>query len=878
MNTVGPDKRTQYYRLSPEAVLKILKSHQMGLTNSEASRRQIEQGANILPARRMSTTTYVLQSAGHPFVAATALATLLASTIGQTGLALLLAVLTVSHVVLRYSFFRSRLSVGLGTMLPAHAKVTRNDQTRGLETAKLVVGDIVYVETGDTIPADLRILEEHNLVANDAAIFGGNVHTRKFAHTILQAVPLIARNNLLRAGSTIVQGTARGVVIAIGTQTELGRIAVLHQTAVANKLARQTRDPGSYVFALSVVLAAAALLFLGWQSGSENIDVLTALLFLAVGVVPNGSGLSRWLMSNLASRRLSIQGSMLAALGSVDLAIIDTTEASKNMVVASSLAVGRAVYTIEATGYEPVGRILDSNGKALAHKQLAELKLLFEACTYTNSAAVLRPDSHHKAWHARGNLYEVAALVLARSAGFNTEQLQAKHEVLHAFPYDAGRQMASSVRRYGSDVVVFVRGNPAAVLERCKKLWDHGHVRTLSAGDKAYFTKQTPAVKGKAYMAFAYRILPDKADPAALNIDAAEQDLTFLGAVTMEHASETESVVAATRTAGFTTATLTAETHLGSISSTSLRKLTDAELTKLLRNDSSFSRLTVEDILRLVSVAQHAGHKIAVLGNNLVSLPARTQAEAGFTLAGNYNAKTDNIHDATELTTVLDACRGLLAKLANVRHVAIIQSMAFAVAALFSAIGLFYYHVPLAISLGAVLAIQLIVFPLAAFALPPAKVRQVVTKEFTAAGVVLGILAYGGFLYSFSLHSVSPDFISPTSRFALASATVAAVIVSLALLAEVMLTHYQTKTTFSVWPMAYWGVAALLIICMVYSSWLQSLLGTNGLDPADWLTVCGAAAVYAGFRLFQHHTRHHTRRAVVALHHKTFGKSSSAHV
>lgn len=875
MNTVGADKRTQYYRMGPDTVLKTLKSHTLGLTNSEAARRQADQGANVLPNSRLSEASLLLQAAGHPYVAVTALAAALASFASQTNLALLLAGLLGMHVALRFSALRSQLSGAVRVTLPTHVKVTRNDQTRSLETANLVVGDIVHVAAGETVPADLRILEENDLVTNDSLLFGGNLQTRKFSHAVSQVVPLLARNNQLWAGSTVVQGSGRGVVIAIGAQTELGRIAVLHRTALLHKLVRYGQDPARYVFSALALLAGLALLLLGWQSGSDSNDVLLALLLVAVSIAPNGLGLTRWLLAAQASRRVSdgrnasLQGSTLAAFGGADIAIIDTADAAHNTVVARTVTVGRTTYTTEDTGYEPTGKIIGDNGKALTRKQAADLKLLFEACALVNNAAVLRPDTRHKAWHARGNLYEVAALVLARKGGINTERLQAGHEVLRAFPYDAGRQLASSVRKYGSDTVVFVRGNPAAVLEHSNKLWDHGHVRALSVGDKTFFAEQTPAIKGKAYMAFAYRILPDKTDLSALDMDAAEQDLTFLGIVEMEHVSAMDAVVTAAQAAGLRTVTVTADAHPGSISSASLRKLNDAQLVMLFEENCLFSRLTTEDMLRLVTTAQYAGHRVAMMSNGLASMPARVQAEAGMTLGQHY--QRDNISEAAEFTAALAAARDLLLKLDGMQRLAVIQSVSLAVAGLLSAVGLFYYRVPFAASVGVVLALQLLVFPFAAFALPLAKGHLVATRELAAAGCTLGLLAYLGFIYSFNVRGVSPSFIGPSNRFTLAAVTASAMILGLAMFAEVLLVHYQTRTTPNMQRWVYLGAAAFVMINIAYNPWLQGFLGITALTLPDWLAVIGTALLYAGFRLFQHHTRHHTREAVVRLHREVHG-------
>jgi len=891
MNIVGADKRTQYYRMKPEEVLVSLKSHTMGLTNTEAVRRHTNAGANALPQPdNTSHTQTLLLAAGHPFVALSAIASLLASSLDQPGLAAVMLGLTVTHIAIRFYGLQLKPLFDGGSLLPVHVKVTRNDQTRSLDIAKLVVGDIVHLETGEMVPADIRLLTEQDFTTNDAVLLGGNVHTRKFAHVINHDVPLIARNNIAWAGTTVVRGSALGVVIAIGAQTELGRISILQQVA-STRGNLGDRVPRRYIFTLFALVGLSVTAFLGWQTGTSQSAAVLALLAFAIGTTPHGLHIVRLMMGMSTKRTLAKQGIQVAnanaliRLGNTDTLFIDTTEAAKSTATATAITVGRTRYSVEDSGYEPGGRICSSDGTPLSKKDLRELKLLFEAGALVNTANVLRPDSHHKSWRAHGNLYEAAVLVLARKAGLHTEQLRSKYEELRFFPYDAGRGMASSVRRYGDDLVVFVRGNPEKILESSKKIWDHGHVRTLSTNDRAFLASEAAQPPDLSHMAFAFRILPKRADVTTLTIDEAEQELTFLGLVGTTSTNSMDAFATTAQQAGLRTVLLTNEISRNAHTSGTIRKLDDAQLLQLLQSDSPiFTRLNPEDLLRLVAVRQQAGHTVAMLGTNIANIPALCKADVGLTFnnqsAQTLRAATDiHIRNQEDFTATVNVSRLLGVRFKHLYTLAVIETIAMALIVLVGAFNLFYGHVPLPVSAPVLLAVQLAFLPLAGLA--TATNKRIVCWRFSelfVAGAALAILVYASFLMYFSLHNISPSYISPASEFVQGATAVSLAIFALSLWIENFIASWHTQANQSLRFNVCFSLGVLSLLGILYIPGLQTIFGTTGLQRLDWLLVAAAGILYVAFRLFQRHARHHSRHAVIKLHHETFGKDAPLHL
>ena len=469
MNTVGSDKRLNYYRLAPADVIAELRSHKMGLTNAEAARRLEQLGPNALyHVHHELILTTLLRQFKSLFVIILLVSAVFALYLqdGKTAIILIFIALMNAAVGFFQEHKAETLMENLEELMVPHAKVLRNGNLRTIDSTKLVLGDIVYIEEGDAVPADLRLLDEIELTTNDFALTGESNPSRKFVHAISAVVPLPNRHNLAFMSTTVATGMAHGIVIGTGMHTELGRIASLSQvqTVDSSPLQKEMNNLATRItqgtLILAVLLAIVAL--------QANLGLKAALLFaigISAAMIPNGLvaevniTLAQTASRMAKARALIKKLSAVETLGATNIILTDKTGTlTKNEMTISQLLVGRTNYQVSGTGYEPGGSILSNQQKTLSNQALDALSLFFTAGALACNAKVSQPDAEHLTWYAIGDPTEGAIITLARKAGLNTERLLLSYPEIREFQFDAGRKLMSSVRHSSDQIMVFSKG------------------------------------------------------------------------------------------------------------------------------------------------------------------------------------------------------------------------------------------------------------------------------------------------------------------------------------------------------------------------------------------------------------------------------------
>ncbi len=943
MNTVGSDRRLNYYRMLPADVIAELRSHKMGLTNAEAARRYDQLGPNLLyQVRHHSALETFFSQFKNIMVIVFLISTVGAVYLQASQTAFLLILISLVIMILGFNKDQKAetLFEKLDDLISPRAKVIRNGDTKTIDSAKLVLGDIVVIEEGDLVPADLRILDEVELSTNDYALTGEYGPCRKFAHALSVAVPLPNRHNLVFMGTTVASGKAHGIVIGAGMHTELGRVASLCQIMPGNTSSWQAEMKQLTVrlFQGSLVLAAI-LAVVAWQA---NLGLKTALLFaIAFGVAIFPSGLFAELFfsltqtaRSLVKSRVSVnQLAALETLGATNIILTDKSSLLSNKVMTvNQLLIGRTPYRTSGTGYEPSGFILNDQQKPLTNQALEAMTLFFTTGVLACNAKVSQPDAQHQDWYVIGEPVEGAILTVARKAGLNTERLPLTYPELREFPYDASRQLMSSVRRSGDQVMVFVRGAPEVVLEHSTKLWDHGHVRRLTTADQSYFShyQETEEQNGLDNIALAYRILPVSTNLEKLDFSEAEQNLIFLGMISVNDPLG-EAVPAAISTAQrayiqvsvitsdypASAKALAVKAHLAAhqnqvkvVTADELAALSDSQIMQLIDGGGViFSRATAEDKLRIVEIARASGQIVTVTGESLIDLPALKQADIGVALA---KTSTDATNDAAEITLLDNHISALVSAIEQGRITfnnlkktigcALTDNCSLFFAVLFSLVGQVMFHVPMAITAIQVLAMNALiqVFPLSALSWDkplgnlmhnhPSRykdhvINNAAVREFILFGFLSAVLAYINFLLFFTRRGLSPAYIDSSSSLYAQAVTLAFVTIVLCQFMNLLLVradkHNSLFTKF-LWSnkklLIAFGISLFCLLNILYNPVIQSFFHTGSLNLADWLTAIGAATIYLGIRLFQRHTRKHTRLAVIKLHREVHGKTSTARI
>ena len=924
-------KRLNYYRLSAEEVLEQLHSRSDGLVSKEARERLEQLGTNTLhrTKRDSALTTFLRQFKNLLVVmllASTALSFYLRDF--KTGTILLAIALMNAAVGFFQEHKAESLMSSLEQLLVPQAKVLRGGKLEQIASTELVLGDMVYIETGDSVPADLRVHDEAELATNDFALTGESNPSRKFVHAISAEVPLSSRHNLLFMGTTVAMGSGYGIVIGTGMHSELGRIAALSQVAhtEASPLQKEMSHLATRLAQGTVVLTILLLIVALKSHFSTQHAVIFAI---GVGAAMIPEGLVAEVNITLAqtagrlakARALVKKLSAVETLGATNFILTDKTGTlTKNEMTVEQVLIGRTLYGVTGTGYETNGTIVKGQaGPELTAKALKELEIFFATGTLASNAKVNGPDDEHNSWYVMGDPTEGALITLARKAGLDPAAWDGANPELKEFQFDSARKMLSSVRRRDGQIVVFTKGAPEAVLANSHDLWDHGHTRKLTAADRAFFANynQNYAEQAKRNLAFAYRVLPARTIIKNLKMAAVEKDLTFLGMVSMVdplREAVPQAMLAARRahvkvsiiTGDFPTTAKAIATQAGLgpditvILGEELPQLADSQILQLVeRGGAVFSRVAPEDKLRIVEIVKQSGHVVAVTGDGINDAPALKRADIGVAMG---KTGTDVAKDAAEIVLLDDSFDTLVSAIEQGRltfqnikkaaRCALTSNAAELITVLLGLAGLAIFHIPPAITAIQILAIDVVaqILPITALGWdkPLAKLMHAKPRDlhdhiinrraisgFIGFGTLAAAISYANFAAFFVRHHLSPAYIDTTNPLYLEATTLTYVTLVLCLYVYLLFeradTHEKFFTSY-LWSnkklLGAFGLSLVLIGGIIYTPFLHGYFSTANLGWGEWLSALLCAGAYFAFRLAQRHTRKHTRRAVLKLHHE----------
>ncbi len=918
-------KQLNYYRLTPDEVLAQLHSRHEGLSEAEAVERLEQLGSNELhKAKKTWAVVIFLRQFKDLLVIMLLVSAAFSIYLHDVKTATILMLIALINAFV--GFFQEHkaetLMDSLQKLVVPKAKVLRGGHLMEIISTDIVLGDIVYIEEGDSVPADLRILDEDELATNDFALTGESNPSRKFAHAMGGEVPLGNRHNLLFMGTTVALGSGHGAVVGTGMNTELGRIASLSQNTKvdASPLQKEMSHLATRIAQASIVLA----LVLTAVALGVNLGLHDALLFaigISAAMIPNGLVAEvNITLAQTASRMAKAKAlvkklSAVETLGATNIIATDKTGTlTKNEMTVQTVLIGKTEYRVTGTGYETNGSIVDEFGRPLSQSALQNATPFFTAGTLASNARVNPPDNEHPVWYCLGDPTEGAIITLVRKAGFDPVKLDEQHKELKEFQFDSARKRMSSVREYDGKLYLFVKGAPESVLSLSTHLRDHGHVRPLHKADREFFTKYNETKAGDALrnLAFAYRVLP-KFDAGTMHLDDVEQKLTFLGMVSeldplreqvpaamiAAHAANIKvSVVtgdfpttaqAVARKANLATENGKVTVVLGD----ELHKLADSQILQLVEKGGTvFSRVAPEDKLRIVEIAKQSGQVVAVTGDGINDAPALKRADIGVAMG---KTGTDVAKDAAEIILLDDSFDTLVHAVKqgrltykNIRKAALCAMNANAgelMAVLIGLAGKALFDLPIAITAIQILAIDVIaqIFPVTALGWDPAQgelmrerprslrdhiINTHAVVDFALSGMLSAGLAYANFLFFFDRHNADISHVSLTSQTYMSATILTYLTIVLCQFMNLMLVRSdEHERVFSpyLWSNKKLLIAfALSFFCIfniMYNPLIQPYFNAGPLSAADWSCAVLAALLYLVVRLSQRHAHRHITKA-----------------
>ncbi len=694
-----------------DAVARLGSDARRGLTAAEAAARLARDGPNVITARKARPWWLRLLLQFHAPLVYILLAATLVTLLMQEFVdsAVIFGVVLVNAAIGYIEESRAIKAIdALARAMKLETYVKRGGQRERIDAAQLVVGDIVVLEAGDRVPADVRLLTAHELQCDESALTGESRPVTKKPDALAADTLLADRANMAYAGSLITRGRGEALVVSVGDATEVGRISELIATAEELQTPLGRKIAGFSRLLLIVILAVAALTFLvGLARGRGAAEMFMAAVALAVGAIPEGLPAAVTIMlavgvSRMARRRAIIRKlPAVEALGSTTVICSDKTGTlTQNEMTVQAAWVyapgGGVTYAFTGSGYDPTGTIRRAadEGAAAAVQPDAEPALveLLRCGALCNDARLVPPGDAAPHWTIQGDPTEAALLVSARKLAGATETHDADPAAhrprVAAIPFESERQYMATLHAataepdaaHGAPTVVYVKGSVERLLTMCRgALAADGREVELDA-DAIHAAAGDLAARGLRVLAFAREARADGATTlTAESLEQGRGGLVFLGLQGMMDPPRPEAIeaVRACRTAGIQVKMITgdhartaasiaalmgidgaaadraaeAEPRTPVLTGAELARIPDAELPGAAEATPVFARMTPEQKLRLVKALQSRGHVVAMTGDGVNDAPALRQADIGVAMG---IAGTEAAKDAADMVLADD--------------------------------------------------------------------------------------------------------------------------------------------------------------------------------------------------------------------------------
>ena len=656
--TLRDDTLPAHVRPVTEILRALAVEPDRGLTAAEAATRLVQYGPNILiEDRRRSPLRMFLGQFTDFMIVVLLAAAVVSGVIGSVTDTVVILVIVVLNAVIGFiQEYRAEAAImALRRMAAPLARVLRDGRSHDIPTQELVAGDIVLLDAGVVVPADIRLLETAAFQIQEATLTGESAAVNKTVDAqIADNAALGDRINMAYKGTLVVHGRARGVVTAIGMDTELGRIARLLHTAEDSKTPLQKRLARfGNVLAITVLALCAVIFTAGVLRGEQVLLMLLTSISLAVAAIPEALPAVVTVALALGAHQMVRRQALIRKLPAVEtLGSVTYICSDKTGTLTLNRMRVEEIYEAGGERHPPPLAIP-------ADPVLCELL----------TAMALNNDTHlDHAGNPVGEPTEVALFEAARDAGFLASELLDHQPRVAELPFDAARQCMTTLHRpdAGSETLVaYVKGSPEKILTLCRGHYNRADSPSIDH-DMALAVAERMAADGLRVLAFARRRF-DTAPP--LESGLIETDLDFLGLAGLldPPRDEAAAAIADCVTAGIVPVMITGDhpetartiarrlglidAHGEVLTGSELAKMSDAEFSKHVLTVRVYARAAPEHKIRIVQALQTQGEFVAMTGDGVNDAPALKRADIGIAMG---ISGTDVAKEAAHMTLLDD--------------------------------------------------------------------------------------------------------------------------------------------------------------------------------------------------------------------------------
>lgn len=619
-------------------------------------RRQKESGPNRVTARRgIPPWLKFLKQFNQPLVYILLVAVGVTAFLGEwVDSSVIFGVVLINAIVGFLQEAKAEKAIeALAKMVATETTVRRDNGKQRIHSEELVPGDVVLLQSGDRVPADLRFIQIRNLHADESALTGESLPVAKQLDPLPLDTILAERKNLAYAGTFITSGQAEGVVFKIGDETETGHIARLISSAVELSTPLTKKIAQFSKLVLWVIIGLAVITFvLGVARGEKTVEMFMAAVALAVGAIPEGLPAAVTIVlaigvSRLAKRKAIIRKlPAVETLGSTTVICSDKTGTlTKNQMTVQEIFAGGKTYAVTGAGYEPKGE-LQLDGAVVKVPEHPALDECLRAGVLCNESQIVRKDGQLK---VQGDPTEAALVVAAEKGGLPRATTQQAAPRLDTIPFESEHMFRATLHETPKGRVIYKVGAVERLLPRCTDaLNERGEPIPLDQ-DTVHQAVEQMAGRGLRVLALARR--PVDATHAKLDQSHVAEGFTFLGLQGMMDPPRPEVIVSVQQCqrAGIAVKMITGDHlitaraiagqiglkgqeqngQLVALSGRELEKVSDEQLLDVAERTAVFARVAPEQKLRLVRALQSRNHVVAMTGDGVNDAPALKQADIG---------------------------------------------------------------------------------------------------------------------------------------------------------------------------------------------------------------------------------------------------------
>ncbi len=645
--------KEKWYQLKPSEIYKILDTKEKGLTEREAKIRLEKYGKNILPKGKKKTFFQVfLNELKSPIIYILIISMILSFIVGEKidGIFILMVILLDATLGSIQEWKSTKNAEALEKLIKIEGNVIRNNEYKMVSSEDLVIGDIVIIESGTKVPADLRIIEAQNLTIDESLLTGESVPREKTSEFIKEDLILNDRRNMAYVGTSVMRGRAKGVVVSTGKNTEIGKIAteVLYKedtkTPLQIRMEKFTKQLGILIALLALIIS-----FILYYKGYESKEIFFLVIALSVSAIPEGLPVVLTMCLSIASNKMSHKNVLVKKLNSVEalgsatvIASDKTGTLTLNEQTAKKIILpNNDTFEIKGNGYNGIGKIIP-----IGKSKISNIKLIIDEAVINNEAEL---EKVSKNWISYGDSMDIALLSLGYKNDVDIKTI--RQTLKGRIPYESDAGFSAAFYEQDDRINVSVKGTLEKILKFSKTMLVNKEEKSI---DIKLIKKQNEELAREGFRVLAFasgtvKKFKEKENYKESDID----DLCFLGLIAFIDPirKDAKEAISKCTSAGIKTVMITGDHPLTAftvakelgLATHEIEVVTGIEIEQeflkgqkefdeFIKTKKVFSRVTPIQKLEIVESYKRQGEFVAVTGDGVNDAPALKAANVGIAM------------------------------------------------------------------------------------------------------------------------------------------------------------------------------------------------------------------------------------------------------